>query len=156
MKNKQITLGYVHIESYKKGSRLFPDYYYEKDDDWDNEDWERFQEEVKSNPPDEVILKPNQTYDIVIDYPLSNPFIKTIDTKNGMTRQQVVDLIVKCYKQIYKEEDKSTKVATGNIPGMFNRNTTDGKYGIWGHDIGDLILHTIEIKGKNINVWCDS
>ena len=30
-------------------------------------------------------------------------------------------------------------------PGCFliNRAATDGTYGIWGHDLGDLVLHTI-------------
>ena len=36
------------------------------------------------------------------------------------------------------------------IPNMYNRITTEGKFGIWGHDLGDLILHTVWIDNDNV------
>jgi hypothetical protein len=42
---------------------------------------------------------------------------------------------------MYEEEEKTSTVKT--IPPekrtlMYNRNETDGKYGLWGHDIADM------------------
>ena len=52
------------------------------------------------------------------------------------------------YKQVYKEEEESA--ATKTIPmnsreGLSNRNETNGKYGIWGHDLTDLYLTDVEV-----------
>ena len=35
--------------------------------------------------------------------------------------------------------------------GIINRNETDGKYGIWGHDLEDLDLSTIEVYRNKEN-----
>lgn len=56
--------------------------------------------------------------------------------------------ISKKYHEIYNEEEKSSKIKT--IPldertGIINRNETQGKYGIWGHDLSDLDLSSIEV-----------
>lgn len=65
--------------------------------------------------------------------------------------------IAQAYKIIYDEENISTEVK--EIPleertGLINRNSTNGKYGIWGHDIGDLSLAAIHIH-KNGNISID-
>jgi hypothetical protein len=57
------------------------------------------------------------------------------------------------YHEIYKEEERTANTKT--IPlnkreGLVNRNKTDGKYGVWGHDISDLDLSSIEVH-KNSN-----
>lgn len=33
---------------------------------------------------------------------------------------------------------------------MLNRNFIDGKFGIWGHDIGDLVLVDASVSKKNV------
>lgn len=60
------------------------------------------------------------------------------------TRADLARAVAARYCAIYAEEEESTKVEPGYIPGMLNRNRTNGRYGIWGHDIGDLLLHTVE------------
>ena len=55
-KTKTISLGDIHMESYKKGGRLFPDYYYDKSEDESG----KHEEEIKQNPPEEIILSANQ------------------------------------------------------------------------------------------------
>lgn len=155
MKTKTISLGDIRIESYKKGDRLFPDYYYE--DTEDIGDRKQYQKEIKDSPPDEVILLPNQEYELKISYPLTYPFITKLKSNvKGLTRRDVVNFVVKCYKQIYKKEDERTNVKVGKIPGMYNRNRTDGKYGIWGHDLSDLILCSLQINGNKLTVGVDS
>lgn len=93
----------------------------------------------------EDLVTPEE-FQIRFDYPLSNPVtFKFVD--GPYTRRELAQLICSCYQTIYREEDESTKIPAGQIsPNMLNRNMTDGKYGIWGHDIGDLVLHTVYIK----------
>lgn len=145
------------MSSYRKNGKLFPDYYYTKDECDTDTDFNKYQKEILNNLPDEVILPPNKTFNLKITYPLTNPFVCELNSGNkGLTRRQVIEFVIKCYKQIYKEEDKSTKVKTGLVPGLYNRNETNGKYGIWGHDMSDLMLHTLEVCGNNLGVSCDS
>ena len=107
---------------------------------------------------EKIVIKSDEI-NINIDYPLNNPVnFNFKSSKNGFTRKQLILEISKKYNEIYNEEEKSAKVKTIPIDkreGLINRNQTDGKYGIWGHDIGDLDLSTIEIyktKEGKINI----
>ena len=87
---------------------------------------------------------------IIIDYPLSKAIEVEIKSDNpiGFTRSELVLKISKEYKRVYREEEESTSVKTVPVDereGVVNRNTTDGKYGIWGHDLVDLDLSAIYI-----------
>lgn len=44
------------------------------------------------------------------------------------------------YQCIYADETRTSSIAVGHMPGMMNRNETNGKYGIWGHELGDLVI----------------
>lgn len=99
---------------------------------------------------DEVVVhKDNAT--LIIDYPLNNPVavqIRALNSK-GFTRKELIEKISATYKRIYKEEEASAQVKT--IPleerqGLINRNQTNGKYGIWGHDIDDLDLSSVILR----------
>jgi hypothetical protein len=58
------------------------------------------------------------------------------------TRAALARAIAARYQAIYAEEEGNAPPA-GDLPGMLNRATTDGQYGIWGHRLGDLLLHTV-------------
>ncbi len=82
-----------------------------------------------------------QKITVIIDYPLTHEYRFTLNSANGFTREFLLKEISKAYYIIYEEEEKTATVKT--IPlkqrtGMHNRNQTNGKYGIWGHDINDL------------------
>ena len=47
------------------------------------------------------------------------------------------------YQMIYDMEDGTSDIKADNIPGMYNRNRTNGCFGIWGHEIGDLVLEDV-------------
>ena len=86
---------------------------------------------------------------LIIDYPLNKPakFIVKSSGK-GFTKKQLVLEISKKYHEIYKTEESSAKTKTIPVKereGLINRNETDGKYGIWGHDISDLDLSSVEV-----------
>ena len=109
-----VELGYIHIESIKPGDLLFT-----KDDYWSAED----EKWAKGIAPDEIVIKPNKEFTLVIDYPLSKPFtIKLKSGTKGITREGMVNRIVKYYKKVYANASK---------------------YGIWGHDLGDLVLGSV-------------
>ncbi|MBD3584054.1 hypothetical protein [Flavobacterium selenitireducens] len=96
---------------------------------------------------DEIVIK-EPSIEINIDYPLNKPFKFKLQNPNGFTRRQLALEISKKYKEMYAEEESTAKTKT--IPmnerkGIINRNETDGKFGIWGHDIQDLDLGSIEV-----------
>ena len=139
---KNINLGYIQISDYISKSRLFGDWMYED---------EEYSKEISECRPEEEILPKNTEFTLKIDYPLSIPFVKKFNTKDNLiTRRQLVNFIVRCYKQIYKEENYTSTIKEGYIEGMFNRVETNGKYGIKYHVIGDLILHAAHIDKNNI------
>jgi hypothetical protein len=101
---------------------------------------------------DEIVLTENEV-DVTIDYPVDEPFTISMksDQSFGFTKGELILKISKEYKRIYKEEEASAKEKTIPIEkrkGIINRNATDGKYGIWGHDLGDLDLSEIIVHRK--------
>jgi hypothetical protein len=88
---------------------------------------------------------------VVLDYPLRKEanFPISATSPQGFTRSELARKVAELYKKVYEEEEQTSKIAV--IPlkerkGLINRNETNGKYGIWGHDLDDLVLHTIEIS----------
>ncbi|MEO5942803.1 MAG: hypothetical protein ABIP30_15525 [Ferruginibacter sp.] len=94
---------------------------------------------------DEIVIK-DTVIKIIIDYPLTNQYEFSLTSTNGFTRQQLLLEISNHYFELYDEEEKTATIKTIPIAKrktMYNRNQTDGKYGIWGHDIADLVLDEI-------------
>ncbi len=102
--------------------------------------------------PDEIVLA-YKNVTLIIDYPLNNPVsFEITTTTNGFSRKQLIREISKKYHEIYKEEEVSASTKTiprGERKGIINRNETDGKYGIWGHDLSDLDLSSVEVYKKS-------
>jgi hypothetical protein len=99
--------------------------------------------------PSPSALNLSGAYTFNYDYPLS----RTVNFQHELIRQMTgLDLLVLGrvdYEQIYREEADSSSVSASRIPGMLNRETTDGKYGIWGHEIENLVFEGIEVdEGK--------
>ena len=84
---------------------------------------------------DQVITR-RKTITIRFDYPLTNKTSLTFKRKDGFTVKDFFRCVYQGYKKIYKEEGEDP----GMIQGMFNRQTSHGKYGIWGHVMSDLYL----------------
>lgn len=115
-------------------------------------------------PDERKILAPNKVYKLIIDYPLQNPYTQEIKTsKKGMTLREVLNIAVDAYKKIYKQEKKTSKLKEESIAErskgktrLQNRASTDGIYGIWGHDLSDLTITNIIVKGNKIYLSVDS
>ena len=93
---------------------------------------------------DEIVINESKVT-IIVDYPLTNTYIFELTSLSGFTRTQLIYEISKQYYQLYDEEERTAKIKTLPLEQrtIYNRNRTDGKYGIWGHDIGDLVLNEI-------------
>ena len=94
--------------------------------------------------PDEIVI-PFEHAVLVIDYPLSVPATIPIAAPLplGFTRGSLVKVICEEYAHVYDAEEGTA--ATKTIPldergERRGRNRTDGAYGIWGHDLADLVL----------------
>lgn len=138
----EIKLNSIHIES----GEVYPD-------DYDENDNEIF----NTLDPEEIVLQPNKEYILEISYPLTNKAkFKISSGKKGVSRETFVKKVISFYKKIYEIEDRTTKTKPAHIPNMLNRNITNGMFGIWGHDIGDLVLVNAEVKGNKITLGVDS
>jgi len=90
---------------------------------------------------------------VVIDYPLGRPVEVAIvaPTDAGFSRAELARAISREYHRIYAEEEATAPQKT--IPleqrgKVINRNQTNGKYHICCHDLGDLVLHTVEVSER--------
>jgi hypothetical protein len=94
---------------------------------------------------DEIVIK-DTVIKIIIDYPLTNQYEFSLTSSKGFTRQLLLLEISNNYYKLYDEEEKTASIKTIPIEKrttMYNRNQTNGKYGVWGHDIADLVLNEI-------------
>jgi len=103
----------------------------------------------------EVVINKNKVI-LIIDYPLTKECRFELTSINGFTRERLIKEISEKYHQIYKEEESTANVKT--VPSdkrttSYNRNQTDGKYGIWGHDLSDLALdHILVYQTSNEDI----
>ena len=96
---------------------------------------------------DEIVIR-ETSIKIILDYPVTNQYEFTLISEKGFTRQQLLLEISNHYFKLYEEEEKSATIKTVPIEKrttMYNRNQTNGKFGIWGHDIADLDLSEIMV-----------
>ncbi len=73
----------------------------------------------------------------IIEYPVRESAIFKFETSSEITYGILLYAYTIAYQLMYalEEEDDADP---GHIPGMVNRDTSNGRFGIWGHDIGDL------------------
>jgi hypothetical protein len=97
----------------------------------------------------DVIVIPYQKVKVRVDYPVAKPILFYLSgAEKGFTRKQIILAVSKTYHQMYNKEEKTAKTKTVPMKDrktLANRNKTDGKYGIWGHDLSDLDLTSINV-----------
>jgi hypothetical protein len=77
------------------------------------------------------------------------------DGKSSFTRKDIVDAILNRYEAIYAREAETSSIRVGTVEGSYNRNKTNGDFGIFGHVISDLVVEQVvycETKGACIPV----
>ena len=87
---------------------------------------------------------------VTIDYPLTNPVTFEVPFFTGL--HPVLNTICEKYREIYREEEETSSVEAGPVGQLnnsrviiMNRRMTNGKYGIWGHDISELYIEKLEL-----------
>jgi hypothetical protein len=88
---------------------------------------------------------PSKHATFTIDYPLSNPASFEINRPKNITFFDIVDEICNAYAKIYQEEEETMNedISDQNTP-VFNRKQSNGKHGIWGHYIEQLVIERLE------------
>jgi hypothetical protein len=96
-----------------------------------------------------VGIDQSPTIRVRFDYPLNNPIIAEFRQPQGWLFGDFIVAVANKYGEIYAEEKATTSIPVGQASAfLINRNETDGKYGIWGHDIEDLRLTGVS-KGED-------
>ena len=97
---------------------------------------------------DELVIQ-SKTVKLIIDYPMRSPYEEIIASASGdgFTRAELTMIIAGRYQAVYEEEARTSSVGlkSHSSSGMFslNRHATNGRYGIYGHEICDLLLHSV-------------
>lgn len=117
---------------------------------------------------DELVI-PEQKIIVLIDYPLEIPTEVVLQSVGGFTRQGLLDRIRNAYETIYQEEERTSTKPVETVgdyctrwlsehpeateedrrhyefrSALMNRASTNGIYGIYGHELRDLAL--VEVK----------
>lgn len=96
--------------------------------------------------PDEVVI-PHQYANLVLTFPLSTPATLAIAAPipYGFTRAELVRAICHEYETVYDIEEATAhiKPLPPELRDKVGRNRTDGLYGIWGHDLGELVVTAV-------------
>lgn len=102
--------------------------------------------------PDEIII-PDEKITLKITYPLSVEIVHEYEQKGGFSRKDLFRYIYEAYKKIYDEEEEQVG-DPGTYEMLYNRKKSEGPYGIWGHQLGDLYLEfiTYDPKTKIVNL----
>lgn len=96
----------------------------------------------------------------VVTYPLTTEAIIKFECNKPVTFGMLLFLFTNAYQITYAIEESDDR-DPGLMPGMFNRAKSNGRFGIWGHVIGDLCYNggsEIQIYDNYIvcNFGCDS
>jgi len=101
--------------------------------DWMRED-EEYTAEIQKNSDTDRVVWYGEDLEVTINYPLAKDY--TFRVSGPLTRQQLAAEVQKHYKKIYENPER---------------------WGVWGHDIGDLVLHTLYVyKDGKAEVGVDS
>jgi hypothetical protein len=98
---------------------------------------------------DEIVI-PHEYATLVIKFPLTKPvsLAVTAPIPEGFTRAALIETICEQYENVYDIEEATSTVKP--LPpeerARLGRNRTDGLYGIWGHDLPELVLTAVHWK----------
>lgn len=98
--------------------------------------------ELFSKEGDRILARNVKDIYAIITYPLSTRASIHFHLENDgvdVTYPLLLYLHTCAYQLVYQLEDDDVGKPTGNIKGMFNREKSDGRFGIWGHHIDDLV-----------------
>lgn len=101
--------------------------------------------------PNEVVIK-DEEITMIITYPLSVEVKVDLKNEGGFTRMFIFKSIYDVYKQIYEEEEREIG-DPGTYNNLYNRRRSEGKYGIWGHYLEDLVIESVSYNPKKKELY---
>jgi hypothetical protein len=107
--------------------------------------------QLKGNS-ERMIVDTSEYIFISFEYPLSQGLDLPFNGKKPWRLCDLIDAICQGYVKIYDEEDE-TRTLPAQSPldsVLVNRPKTDGKHGIWGHDLNDLYIEGVH---KEEGIW---
>lgn len=96
--------------------------------------------------PDRVVIQAEKMR-VRFSYPLSHVVEETHERAGGFRRVDVLRIVGEGYARIYKEEAETMTNVTKS-PLRDNRGVSNGKHGIYGHVIDDLVLETLSYNKR--------
>lgn len=93
-----------------------------------------------------------------INYPLSTECtfqITLSDDDKYFYLSDIILAICNKYRDIYAEEEATSSIKEDRIPGMLNRNDTDGKWGIGLHFLDELKLSSLTLDTDTNTIYVD-
>ena len=101
--------------------------------------------DIRNQSNGNEIVIPMRKIKILFNYPLSKEVILEYQTlrSQGFTRSELARCICRGYQNIYSEEQDT-------INNSLNGSGSCEQYGIWGHNIDDLMLLGVEQKEGNL------
>jgi len=147
-KKREIVAGYLWQGKWTgPGFPIWPAYWSEKPTGdkpyYTQEDYDRNQKEMADSPVDEVLDIAPGAYTLKIDYPCAGFDIEIDIPEKGITRQELMDAAANAYHKMYYFVNEGIYA-----DGIDDTSKIWNKYGIWGHSIGDLTIHTFYIDEK--------
>jgi len=96
------------------------------------------------------IVIPTCAVSVNYQFPLNGVFPVKYNKiiKKGWTRRELIEVMSESYHSMYEEEEQTTVIPVGPGEGGMSRCQTNGTYGIWGHNISDLILYKMQVTIK--------
>jgi hypothetical protein len=94
----------------------------------------------------------------IIDYPLSTCAMIKFTCYTSVTYGMLLYFYTIAYQLVYEIENNDVDHSTGYIEGMFNRKKSTGRFGIWGHDIEELVYngysHIFTLENISDSIFC--
>lgn len=129
--------------------------------DWGDDDWVKIDADKINQQLYTIVDDHIKTIYTMIDYPLTNQAVIKFECNEPITYGMLLFLYTNAYQIVYDIEE-SDDCDPGQISNhCLNRATSKGRFGIWGHSIGDLCYNgssIIHIYNDHIvcNFDCDS
>lgn len=96
-----------------------------------------------SMDPSKLVIDERHSIKVVITYPCKTSTL-TIHQSKPITLRTFCKAVYDAYRLMYAEEERTATIRGTPASKALNRRATNGRYGIWGHDLNDLFFEGAE------------
>ena len=99
----------------------------------------------------DTIIITGENIFIEFRYPLSKEVLLRFQKEGGFTKRDLLKRIGEGYKKIYEDEAEASP-DPGTYDNLYNRRRSEGRYGIWGHYLEDLVIESMRYNSNTKTV----